>query len=94
MLPGLGNSACVGGGYDVRRSFLDDAEAVEFELADDGGFAGTGRAGNDESFHFLIVQCSWDGGESYLPQSTYLWSSGVSFGRIVRAMISEPFEVG
>jgi len=28
------------------------------------------------------------------PQDTYLWSSGVSFGKMVRAMISDPFDVG
>jgi hypothetical protein len=39
------------GRYDIRRGFFNDAEAIEFQLTDNGRFAGARRPRNDEPAH-------------------------------------------
>jgi len=92
-LPRLRYSADLSCGNDGGCGFFDDTEAIDFELADDGGFAGGGRAGEDESFHTKESVEAREG-HKFTCRTSYLCSSGSNSGRIVRAMIWEPMAVG
>ena len=53
ILPGFNLSLRVRGSYHVSRCLFDDAESVEFQLADDRCLPRTRRAGDDEPSHFF-----------------------------------------